>query len=152
MLMPRGPWPLNRLGDTLLPPFPQELGSYLVAVPEWTWEPSLHGPSRFLYIGGMKPRKNSSVAKRLWEFIGAACGGDNNHSGGRRFYRERYELAIGPCCFEFWWYVSDDPQCCEVRLFEQYYERFGTIPRLNGNKPRVGCGQRHLELQVVVPW
>ena len=61
---------------------PKELGCYRFVVRPGKHNPVLHGPSRVIYIGGMKAGDESSLRKRLGEFICAAMGFPIKHSGG----------------------------------------------------------------------
>lgn len=103
---------------------PEKTGCYRIIVKENKYEPDLHGQSRVIYIGGMNPGKNSSLSKRIGEFIGAAMGFAIFHAGGRRFWQRHEELKLNIHDLLIQYRISDDPLCAEVNAFEEFEKEF----------------------------
>ena len=148
-----GPWCLNELPNDHVLRLPEAIGNYLVSIPEKAYHARAHGPCRFLYIGGMTDAENSSLRRRIGQFIAAALDLANYHSGGHRFSCERQDHHINPWNLEFWWYEHNDPLCGEVCLFEEFAQDFGRqLPLLNKNRRRKGCREPRHEPAMICPW
>ena len=146
-----GPWPLKQLIDDPNIPFPEKVGNYVISISSEKYNSDIHGPSKFIYIGGMKTSENSSLAKRLGEFVAASFGFKTRHSGGWTFYDKCNGYKLSAWDLELWWIENDDPICGEVTLFRSYRKIFGMKPLLNKNEKRTGCSlDHHLELHS--PW
>jgi hypothetical protein len=151
-----GPWGLRNLKNNPQTPIPKAKGNYLISVPKQIYNPGEHGPSRFIYIGGMGTSERASLSKRLGEFIAAAFGFRTYHAGGISFFDKREEHKINPWVLEIWWYVCNDPPCGEVHLFKEFEKDFnGSMPLLNKNVKKRGCqglqSKTH-NINFEIPW
>jgi hypothetical protein len=120
---------------------PKELGCYRFLVRHGKYDPKLHGPSPVIYIGGMKPRDESSLRKRLGEFICAAMGFPIKHSGGHRFFDRRTEHLLTVHDLLVQYIQSSDPICAEVDAFDEFENEFRCNPLLNEQRPTTRCPQ-----------
>lgn len=148
-----GPWSLCNLKNNPQAPIPKTKGNYLISVPKQIYNPGKHGPSPFIYIGGMKTSQNASLSKRLGEFVAATFGFGTYHSGGITFFERRKKHKINPWVLEIWWYDCRDPQCGEVHLFKKFKEDFsGSKPLLNRNVKTKGCQSKTHSMDFEIPW
>lgn len=116
MLKPQGPWEIRELIGHPESPIPEAHGAYVISILEHRYDPACHGHSRFIYIGGVKAGENSTLAKRVGEWFGAAFGFMPYHGPGQRLFRERQAHGLSPWDMELRWYLHDDSECLEKTL------------------------------------
>jgi hypothetical protein len=130
------------LGGRVLNPLPAKAGCYKIEIVGDKFRPRKHGPSRIIYIGRAKGGGRSSLRKRVGLFLGAALGFDLDHSGGKRFYEMRREHGLSVMGLRVSVKTSRDPQCLEVRLFEEFAKKHeGIRPYLCRRTPSKRCDE-----------
>lgn len=93
-------------------------GIYRVKVAENKFDPQIHF-DRIILIG----KTDSSLFKRIGDFLAAASGENVSHAEGIRFYEKRNEHKLEISDLEIEYKICECPTCEEIKEFIEFSRR-----------------------------